>query len=242
MLTILEKHRVRPVTTAELADIPLPPRGDRPNWQGVKHIDLYHTLRELFQGYNYYPKRVQLAVTPDSNRFIGGITFIRECTGLGTPAHFSIAWDHDNLSRRALALSAGVTVQVCGNGCIWGDVTSTRKHTKSLNLREYLRGFVRDSLDSLGDGTAQLRRLTERPVRFREEDALFMRLGREKILPWNLIGRASELWYNPPHEEFRDRHAFNLYQAVNEAAKELAPARQRVALRDSLRVTCEQLN
>lgn len=240
MLTLHASRTFTRVAPEIAADVPTPTRDDlrahkigcsrrgvtRANlgarWAPLSHatvLDGVHTFGAIED------KRVYL--TEDHQ----GLLVTGQLPDLGEDSRSvpSFALWHDNFQRRSLRLAVGATVCVCENGMITGQYTFRRKHTTGLDPAEIFAGFSANIRENARHQAADFRQLRRGALDDPAESLL--ELAATQALPARVVPEAWYHFVNPTHEEFRDGgSAWCWYQAVNTAAKRLAPDTQTRAL------------
>ena len=223
MLTVFNSRGYRKTTMAELATVPITPRGDRSDrWEGVQHADLVAEIQRGFEAIDLTPKETRLSLQESGHGLVGAFIFDtpEQHRIEGAPMmDLACGFVHSNDSRRALHGAIGTNVSVCGNGMCSGEFTWSRKHTNRLELDEWVSDGIEKFADSMDQNKVEIEELVGTDISFHQASSTLVELGRRKILSWKRIGQVDEFWRNPPHEEFARSTAFNLYQAFNEVAK-----------------------
>lgn len=240
MLTTYQSKGYRPTTMQELENVPITDRGRRTDrWQGVQHADLVRSMQQGFENMGMVPKETRLSLQATGAGLVGAFLFdtpealrIEDAPDMD----LSCGFVHSNDSRRALHGAVGANVSVCGNGMCTGEFVWSRKHTNRLEIDEWVRMGIERFTDSLVHNREQIAALVETYIHSTQANTTLVQLGRKKVLSWKRVGQVDEMWRNPPHEEFRDRTAFNFYQAFNEVVKEVPMQQQFTKLRQGFQV------
>jgi hypothetical protein len=126
---------------------------------------------------------------------------------------------HDQSFPAALALGSGVFV--CDNLAFSGEVKLARKHTRFIERD--LVGLVDRAVGLLGDyrkgQDIRIAAYKQHEVKDVEaHDAIINAIDARVICPSHLID-VLDHWRNPPHEEFRPRTAWSLFNSFTEVLK-----------------------
>ena len=242
------------MTLEDLKSIPVTARGERTErWQGVQHGELVNTMKTVLKDqYSFNTKNETYAVSPNGAAIIGGFELALlnyQSVQMGLPQHtsFSVGFIHSNDSRKALTLCFGGRVALCENGMVVSDYTLKRKHTKGLYLRDWLREGFAGLTHEISKAQVELNKMATIPVNTgRHHDEMLVKLGREGVIPWRLLGEVDKGWHDahekgaiPGVEKERwDEWNFqgsmlDWYNCVTHTAKKIPPANQLTSLKKS---------
>lgn len=208
----------------------------RGRWAPLRHAEAIYRLGSEFERHGLSARDWQIALSADGKRMVGGVRFAGTVDPIaaraGMPAsELALGFHNSNDSSRAFALAMGEHVAICANGMCSGAVTVREKHLRSTDFASLIREHVGAYVCRVEEQRARSRRFWSREVSPAEADAVFVECLRSRALgAASKVAEAVALWDEPPHEEFRARNAWCLYQALNEPAKRVSPWKQTGAL------------
>jgi hypothetical protein len=222
-----------------LSTIPVPavaPWADRTRlsrWRPIQHGLLARTLLEEAEDHGLEILRHGWEVAGPGDTDLFGTIDLRGGSRVQMPEGlcFSIGVRHSNAGRYALTLVTGARVMVCSNGVLSGERVLARRHTDDLDLRDVVRGGLADSIALASSVGIWVEHLQDTKVSPQQADRMMMEGARTRVLPWSALRKVDHAWRCPPHDVFRPRTAWSLYNAFTEAARERKPAAQLKALR-----------
>ena len=122
----------------------------------------------------------------------------------------------------AAALAIGSYVFVCDNLGFSGEVLLGRKHTRHIARDIPLlmpRAFAALSAERV-TMESRIAAYKQRELGDKEAHDFLIRASvDEKLWPLQGVPRVLKLWRDPPHQEFKERTAWSLFNAFTEAAK-----------------------
>ena len=220
--TLIAARGTQRVSRDALKTLPVP-EATRTH-QPVSHYQLVVTLIESLGFRHIQVLQDEYAVSPDGARMFGVLDLDHEFSG----CRFALGIRNANDRSMRLAMTAGYRALVCSNMAFKGDFQPVlAKHSKSFNLA-----------DSLAVGLDKMQRNFE-PIQRTVEDwrrcclsddqakrIIYAAFVEGKLEAPNLIRRVHELYFNPPHEEFRPRTLWSLSNAFTSSFKDLKPVKQ----------------
>lgn len=228
-----------PITPAQLSTIPVPQiapwasRARHSRWRPIQHGELAATLLEQADALGLEVERHTWQTSgPGDTDLFGSLDF-RRSPSLQVPDGmlFSLGVRHSNAGRYALTLVTGARVIVCANGMLVGEQVLSRRHTDGLDLRATIRRGLEDSVAQTRQVVAWVERLEATSLTDAQADSLMMEAARTRVLSWSALHQVDGAWSRPPHEVFRARTAWSLYNAFTEVARERSAAVQLKAFR-----------
>ncbi len=218
--TLIARRRI---SRAELALVPTPPGTS--THRPVPHVEVVEALVETLGFRHIGIHREEYAVSPDGMKLFGLMEL--ETTFQGCRFAVGIRNSHDKSMR--LALTVGYRVLVCENMAFHGDFQPLlAKHSKHFSLKS-----------AMSVGADEMQRnfapMVEAVSRWRESQLTDVKarltiyrafIEGELEAPRHLDRHVHELYFNPPHEEFRPRTMWSLSNAFTAAFKELDPIPQ----------------
>jgi hypothetical protein len=224
-----------PATFSDLLEIPRPERMEHQGrrWHPLEHHDAVRALHGEFKNRGIELTDYQVTTSHEGRRMVGSAVLRmlgdprRQGPDLPFETEATVGWINANDSSSSFKLAMGRRVVVCSNGMCLGEITARRIHTSGLNPREIVADLVGRYLRERHTEVERTNRLWQRRVTEREAEAVFVEALRSRALgAASKVAEAVALWDEPPHAEFRDRNAFNLYQALNVPVKRVAPHAQ----------------
>jgi len=128
----------------------------------------------------------------------------------------------------AVELVAGARVFVCDNLSFSGESKASRKHT--INVFRDLPELIYKMLSAVSVQKARMvqeidsMRVT--PVDDPLAHHIMVTAVKRNAIPASKLPQVLEQWLRPPHEEFKPRTAWSLYNAFTEVCKSRSPADQ----------------
>ena len=213
-------------------------------WKGIQHYDMASTLVDSCNKLGMYvdQEKTKWGVTDDNSGLFGYLKFKREYR----PNQFSgevyqstinhlfnsditpaLGIRHSNRSLFSAQATIGADVTVCDNMMISGTIMFKRKHTIGVDLESLIYGGLLTYMKQAPSIYDVVEKLKQIPM---ETDAqvggCYKRLVSNKVCTWSAISNVDKLYHNPPHEEFKEKTAWSMYNAVTEVAKSWNPTRQ----------------
>lgn len=210
------------VTRAMVEAVPVPARTQ--SWNPVPYGDAINFLHEQVSYLGLETESESYGLNKAGDQMFGLITLKtdREDNGL------SIGLRQSYNKSLALGVAVGAQVFVCDNLCFSGSAFKVvRKNTRYVwgDFRALVASQVAQALPHYEAVNAQCDALKAAPCTERRGYATLGVAMGEGILTPTQATVAFEDWKNPRHEEFTDRNAWSLYNAVTEGLKKGAPAR-----------------
>ena len=129
--------------------------------------------------------------------------------------------------RIPVRFAGGVSVFICDNMALSGDVLYARKHTK--NVWDSIMGKIGQLADSASDtytkAITDIQQLSKCELQDNRAYEVFGRLYGNKVLTPRMLTAAVKDWHTPRHEQFEPRSMWSLYNCANEAMKKHNPNR-----------------
>jgi len=224
MITVCGEMVAREALPVEVERIPR--AGKR--WVGVPHRHLAEAIVKAVVARGLEILGEKWALEAKGQKMVGGIT-------VGVPGldpiegmQYDIAVRHANDLSTSMRVSTGAHVMVCNNGVQTGEFVLNRKHTSGFDLDYEISLAVDKAIKNLSNVAGVVNTLKEIHLTQRDEDHVFMEIGRTDVLPWSGVGKAYDLYKNPEHDEFKPytRKGWGVYQAVNHVVKVRSPSTQ----------------
>ena len=228
-----------PITPAQLSTIPTPDiapwasRALHSRWRPIQHGELAQTLLDQADALGLALDRHTWQVSGPGDTDLFGCLDFRSSPSLEVPDGllFSLGVRHSNAGRYALTLVTGARVLVCTNGMLVGEQVLSKRHTDDLDLRATVRRGLEASIAQAGAVGDWFVRLGATELTGPQADRVMMEAARTGVLSWSALRQVDRAWSEPPHEVFRARTAWSLYNAFTEVARTRSPAVQLKALR-----------
>ena len=223
---------------AELAMIKTPEPTD--TWRPLPHAEVVDCLTQKAAGMGLRVRNERFAVMPGAlypepntrieipgARLFGTMDF-EPVDGLDFPAGCLPSAGLRNSHDKSFALSilSGARVLVCANGVLSAEHIITRKHTSGIDMLDCVDRALVEFMVSIRGFKVAHDRLAGWRVGRAEAADLVVEAARHgafassEIVP--ILGEFEE----PQHPEFKERTAWNLYQAATQIMKKQSPARQ----------------
>jgi hypothetical protein len=225
-----------PLTRDQLRRIPVPERPNTTQWDGLNHGFLADTVVNRVVKLGFEVANETWFCNPAQTALFGAVDVFTEGTqfeiDLGQPAVYSIGVRHDNMGRYAISLATGARVVVCSNGVFSGDFVIKTKHIKSNDMIELVSEGMDLWLENIGQVDKFCKMMRDTPID--DKDASYLVVRASEFIPhndhnfmnWSYLQGVMTNWYSPPHEEFKDRTLWSLYNAFTESGKAMTPPRQ----------------
>lgn len=206
----------------ELDMVPLPAKTD--TYQPVSHYDLINKVTTIAQDImtGFTMTGEQYGIVKEGQRMFAVLQFADPCvSNMGLALALRNSYDKS----MRIGFACGASVFCCDNLALSGDIVVMHKHTRLVwdvledkiisTCYRAMQNFKQIVLDAQGlankymsidDGFAHLGRL----------------YGRGLISPRQL-SVAKDQWIKPTYEEFQERNAWSLYNAITEAFKSCSP-------------------
>lgn len=210
------------VTRKQLAGFPAPksPWGG-PYHKPVAHIELIETLearlKELLKA---KITSEQYAVRANKMSLFGVLTLDY---GEQKDLTAAIGIRHSNNGSMAMQFVAGMSVFVCDNMALRGDVIFLKKrHTINLNLAAEIDEGIKKFEEHYKQLTGEVKALKQDKIADEAAKVLmFDGFTKNNVMPLRLLPVVAKEYFEPRHREFEPRTAWSLYNAFTEVAKQL---------------------
>jgi hypothetical protein len=221
--TLIPGHGAVRMTRQDLMALPVPvaTRTHVP----VPHHEITQALIETLGFRHIKVVNEEYAATPDGAKMFGVLDLDQEFGG----CRFSIGLRNSNDKSMRLALTVGYRVMVCANMAFAGDFEPVlAKHSKSMNLIDLVSVGV-DKMQRNFEpliqtvGEWQKISLTDEYAKAIIYEAF---VEGQMDIPMKLINGVHQAYFEPDHDEFRDRNLWSLSNAFTHGFKELAPLQQ----------------
>jgi hypothetical protein len=207
----------------QLAEI-LPPASTDTH-KPIAHSEL---IANVIDGLSYRHIAVirdEYAVSEDGMKLFGILELATEMD----EARFAIGIRNANDKSMRLAMTVGYRVFVCDNMAFYGDFTPVlAKHSKHFNLQDALA----IGIDRMQRNFTPMKAQVEGWRQFQLTDAAAKLIIYHAFIedaleaPKHLARRVNDLYFEPQHDEFRERTFWSLSNAFTSAFKELDPIPQ----------------
>lgn len=221
MTTTLMLHRgARPVTFDELGAIETPP--STATWHPIPHQTLTRLVKRGLEAEGLEIRNEQYGLYGAHGQRLFGTLELAPNAGIGERDYtvaIGLRNSHDQTFPAGVAM--GSRVFVCDNLAFSGEVQFGRKHTS--RIMQDLPGLVAKAIGQLVtkryDQAARISAYKVTPVSDAVAHDTFIRMIDRGILPVTRLPKALAEWRSPTHEEFRERTAWSLFNAVTEVLK-----------------------
>lgn len=206
----------------EVKSVQTPPSTD--TWYPLPHHELFEAFSEgLKSGFDV--SNVVHALNGSTGGDYFGLCELRP----KSLANSQAAEDHvtvlgirnSHLQHYAAGAVMGNSVFVCDNLSFTGEVRINRKHTRFI-MRDMER-LVHRMVEQLVDKREGMEKRIEAYKDARLPDliarSLILRGVESRIIPANKVLDVTKEWYEPSHDEFKDRTAWSLFNAYTEVLK-----------------------
>ena len=218
-----------PMTRNELENIPTPPASGR--HRPVPHAQLADILVRTAERRGLSLCQERYGVTHDGMRLYGALDFdvprsFRMPSGI-TP---SLGIRHANDKTLSVQLTCGTRVLVCDNGCLIGELETTkRKHTSGLNLQDLVGSAIDEFMLRLPDFHGLYDRLTvSRLTDNRAKVLLHDMFLKHRVMALKYMEPVSQRYFHSEkhRKQFPERNRWALYNSVTETMKAQSVALQ----------------
>lgn len=222
--TLVAHCGARKVTREELKEMPVP-EGTRTH-QPLPHHAIVDVLEEALSFRQVSVVKDEYAVSADGMKMFGVMDLNRGFDA----GRFSIGMRNSNDKSMRLALTAGYRVFVCDNMAFSGDFTPLlHKHTSNLNLTDSIAVAVDRIYRGLDSLAHQITLMREHGLTDNDARLIIYRAFVEKALKGvtrQMMPTVHANYFEPAHEDFRQRNLWSLSNAFTSAFKSLAPLKQ----------------
>ena len=201
----------REVTRDQLAAIPCPPAEGR--WRPVPHHEVLDYSVKALDDAGYEIEKMRLGLTRDDQRFWGTLV-LRSAIVSGVSLACAVASSLDKSC--SLRFGYGHSVFVCDNGAWRVEETIARKHTTNgvTRYQEALCLAVSKIESFKQQEASRIKGLTYRELKDIDAESLILRCYEAEILSPRTVHTAIKEWRTPSFEEFSDRTAWSLFNAI----------------------------
>jgi len=209
------------VTKADLDLVPLPQATD--SYLPVSHYHLADKLLTISQDLltDYALVGEHYALARQGNQLFALLNFKKDHKELGLSVAFRNSYDRS----MSIGLAIGVSVFICDNLALSGDVAVMKKHTK--NVWNALEDLAISTLYRAGKNfqkvIAGADRLKAIPMDNRNVFELMGYLFGQDIISPRQLTTVKDEWLKPTHPGFQDRNKWSFFNAVTEALKSCPP-------------------
>ena len=208
------------LTRDQLASIPTP--DGTATHRPIPHHEVVHALVDTLGLCKIGVTKDQYAVSRDGNNCYWTMDLSTGFKG----GNFTLGGRNSHDKKHAFGLTVGYRVAVCENGMFRGDYTPLmRKHTSKFNLQDALSIGVHNIMRNFEPLTNDIERWREQQLSDLDAKlSIYEVFIEERInLPKHLMRSVHDHYFNPPHEDFRDRTTWSLQNAYTGAIKALDP-------------------
>lgn len=209
----------RLVTLDELRACTTPPPEGR--WHPVSHGSVLDAVKETLRGAGYTIRSEKYALARGDSRFFGVLhleTPLARGVGLSVGVRNSVDRSFP------LGFAAGSHCFVCDNLAFRAELLVRRKHTVN-GMRAFgtaIAGAVA-SLTSFREAEGErVRRMAGMALTPEQASHVILTALRRGIISSLQLPKVCAAWEEPPHEEFRPRTAWSLFNAFTEVLKDRA--------------------
>jgi len=177
----------------------------------IPHYRVVDLIAHALAYYGHTVTDQHFGVTPDGDRFFGGLCLKSEYTGYTDMV--GLRNSHDK--KFPVGISFGSRVFVCDNLAFSGDHVIKRKHTS--NLKRDLPGLIGEIIEPLAQ-QREAQKITYDRYRATSlsdmlADAAMMRMFREGIINVQRIPEVLQQWEDPSHD-WGSKTAWRLFNAA----------------------------
>lgn len=201
-------------------------------WEGVKHVDLVHTVRKVAKQHKLKITDEQFQTGNKGDTLFASWDFDKRVPGKGDEMRMSLGYRGSNMGRYAHTFATGARVVVCQNGMIAGEFSVKRKHTTTVELLPLVERAFDQYLKDVSLIRPLMDRLKAREIDNEQAAELMLESARRGIIGWSRIRIVDEHWNHPQHEQFVEDNAWTLYNAFTQSAKVTMPIHQMEIMRD----------
>jgi hypothetical protein len=209
------------VTRETIQSIPIPAQTD--SYMPVPHIQLIDTLSTIGQDLlNEYTLESQtLALARDGKQLFAFLSFK---TGDRETA-LSFAFRNSYDKSMSIGFAAGMSVFICDNLALTGDIVVMKKHTKNV-FKEIENSAITTLYKARGNYQGLLADKDKMKTQLLTDDNAFRAMGLlfgKGILSPRQLPVVLKEWQKPSHDEFQEKNVWSLYNAVTEVMKTAPP-------------------
>jgi len=220
-------------TLEELRQCKTPPPEGR--WHPVSHVKVLDTVKETLHGAGYTIKSEKYGLARSDARFFGVLdleTPLAQGVGLTVGVRNSVDRSFP------LGMACGSRVFVCDNLAFRAELLVRRKHT--INGMKAFGTAISNAVASLtsfkeAEGE-RIRRMAEMELSASQASHVILTAFRKGIISSLQLPKVCEAWEEPPHEDFRPRTAWSLFNAFTEVLKPRAVAAPQAFVAQTIRL------
>ena len=208
-------------TLDELQAVPTPPPEGR--WHPVAHTRVLATVKETLHGAGYTIQAEKYGIAREGKRFFGVLDL---STPLAEGVSLSVGVRNSVDKSFPLGFAAGSRVFVCDNLAFRSELLVRRKHTiNGMRAFGTAIGSAVASLASFKEAEQdRIRRMAEQELTPAMASHIILSAYRRGIVSSLQLPHVCQAWEEPPHDEFRPRTAWSLFNAFTEVLKPRAVA------------------
>lgn len=243
--------RSKEIARGDLAMIPTP--NPTNTWRPVSHAAVADTLIERAQARGLSLQSERWSVMPgalhpapgvkinlDGARLFGALDF-DHIDGINLPDGITPSAGIRNSHDKSFSLSVlfGGRVLICANGILAAsdhEFVLSRKHSSGFDLDTVIEAALDGFLSSVRGLADMHEQLSSKKISRARAHHLVVECAKEGAFPSAHILPVVETFENPPHEQFKERNLWSLYNGITEVAKRQSPARQVEAFKAMNRV------
>ena len=201
----------REVTRTQLVEVPCPPPEGR--WRPVPHHEVLDYAVKALDDAGYGVEKMSLGLARDDNRFFGTLVLksalvsgVSLAVGLRSSLDKSIS----------LQWACGHHCFVCDNMAFRSEKVIARKHTTNgvLRYQEAICRAVSELSEFREQESVRIKALTYRDLNDTQAESLLLRCYEQGVLSARTLPEAIAQWRAPKFEEFQERNAWSLFNAV----------------------------
>lgn len=223
----------RLVTLDELRACKTPPPEGR--WHPVSHVRVLDTVKETLLGAGYELKAEKYALARHDARFFGVLDLE---TPLARGVGLSVGVRNSVDKSFPLGFAAGSRVFVCDNLAFRSELLVRRKHT--VNGMKAFGAAIGTAVASLATfqeaEAARIKRMAELELTPDQASHVILTAFRRGIISSLQLPKVCQAWEEPPHDEFKPRTAWSLFNAFTEALKDRAVSAPQAFVAQTIRL------
>ena len=209
------------VSRDALAGVPTP--AWTPTWHPVPHLDVVRAVESAVMDNGYLIGDERFGLFREGQKLFGVLTLVQRNNPEWTYA-VGVRNSHDQSF--AAGICCGVSVLVCSNLCFGGEFVLKRRHTSGIDVAE----MATQALGYLADGFLSLEeRLEQLHSKAVPSDdwarCLVVRATELGVIPSCDILPVINEYFEPRHEEFRERTRWSLLNAFTEVSHKYPAAK-----------------
>ncbi len=203
----------REVTRGYLASVPCPEPEPDSRWRPVPHIQVLEFAEEALVNAGYAVEKMNLGLTRGDMRFFATLTLLSK---LASGVSLAVGLRSSLDKSISLQFCAGSRVFVCDNLSFNSEKVIARKHTIRgiVRYQEAICLAVSELAQFRLQESARIKSLSNRFLSNVEAESYLLRCYEAQILSPRTLPTALQEWRTPSFEEFADRSAWSLLNAV----------------------------